>query len=161
MSKHPRELVAYISIIRMKIGKSCKPIKCNTYYHFSLPLVLISNFTSSSRYQKICVIGVENLFCISVLYLSVLRLCLRGQEKIMEKTNMRSYSDVVSGSGKFIFGVSARYLCGLYCNYLSAILPNHVQSFISLRVIGLRVRVRVVVQVSSLLTILVFVTFCE
>ena len=80
----------------------------------------------------------------------------------MEKTNMRSYSDVVSGSGKFIFGtVSARYLCGVYCNCLSAILPNHVQSFISLRVIGLRVRVRVVVQVSSLLTILVFATFCE
>ena len=74
---------------------------------------------------------------------------------------MRSYSDVVSGSGKFIFGVSARYLCGVYCNCLSAILPNHVQSFISLRVIGLRVRVRVVVQVSSLLTILVFLTFCE
>ena len=71
---------------------------------------------------------------------------------------MRSYSDVVSGSGKFIFGtVSARYLCGVYCNCLRAILPNHVQSFISLRV----VRVRVVVQVSSLLTILVFVTFCE
>ena len=62
---------------------------------------------------------------------------------------MRSYSDVVSGSGKFMFGV--------YCNCLRAILPNHVQSFISLRV----VRVRVVVQVSSLLTILVFVTFCE
>ena len=53
---------------------------------------------------------------------------------------MTSYSDVVSGSGKFIFGV--------YCNCLRAILPNHVQSFISLRIIGLRVRVRVVVQVT-------------
>ena len=78
---------------------------------------------------------------------------------------MRSYSDVESGSGKFIFGVSARCLCGINCNCLNAILPNHVQSFISqLRVIGLRVRVRVVGQVSSyssLLTILVFVTFCE
>ena len=100
----------------LKIGKPCKQIKCD---------------------QKICVIGVQNLFGISVLYLSVLRVCLRGQEKIMEKTNMRSYSKVVSGSGKFIFTVSARYLCGVYCNCLSAILPNHVQSFISLRVISL------------------------
>ena len=67
MSKHPRELVAYISIIRMKIGKSCKPIKCDTCYHFSLSHVLILNFTSSSHYQKVCDIGVQNLFCISVL----------------------------------------------------------------------------------------------
>ena len=56
---------------------------------------------------------------------------------IVEKTNMRGYSKVVYGSGKFIFMVSARYLCSVYCNWLSAILPNHVQWFISLRVISL------------------------
>ena len=28
----------------------------------------------------------------------------------------RSYSDVVSGSGKFIFAVSTGYLFGVYCN---------------------------------------------
>ena len=84
MSRYPRELVVYISIIKMKIinshaalrlfwryGKTCEPIKCNTCYHFSLSHVLISNFTSSSHYQKVCDIGVQNLFCISVLYLSV------------------------------------------------------------------------------------------
>ena len=45
---------------------------------------------------------------------------------------MRSYSDVVVGSGKYMFTVSARYLCGFYCNCLSSILPNHVQSSVSL-----------------------------
>ena len=44
---------------------------------------------------------------------------------------MRSYSDVVSGSGKFVFAVSARYLFGVYCNCLRAILPNLVQLFLS------------------------------
>ena len=66
MSKYPRKLVVYISIIKMKIinshaktsaflkiGKLCKPI------HFFLSHVLISNFTSSSRYQKICVIELQ------------------------------------------------------------------------------------------------------
>ena len=37
---------------------------------------------------------------------------------------MRSYSDVVSGSGNIIFEVSARYLCGVSCNCLSTFLPN-------------------------------------
>ena len=57
---------------------------------------------------------------------------------------MRSYSDVVSASGKFIFAVFARYLFGVHCDCLS----NYVQSFTSIRFIGLRVRVRVVMQVS-------------
>ena len=35
---------------------------------------------------------------------------------------MRSYSNVVS----------ARYLCGVYCNCLSAILPNHVHAIVYL-----------------------------
>ena len=47
------------------IGKPCTPIKCNTCYHFSLSHVLILNFTSSSRYQKICVIGVQFFFLYS------------------------------------------------------------------------------------------------
>jgi len=71
-------------------------------------------FTSSFRYQrrrsvssvcKICAI----LFCIQLFFGSPL--CL-----IMEKMNERSYSDVVSGSGKFIFAVSTGYLFGVCCN---------------------------------------------
>lgn len=38
----------------------------NTCCHFSLSHVLISNFTSSSRYKKICIIGVQDLFCILI-----------------------------------------------------------------------------------------------
>ena len=34
----------------------------------------------------------------------------------MEKMNERSYSDVVSGNGKFIFAVSTGYLFGVCCN---------------------------------------------
>ena len=41
------------------------------------------------------------------------------QEKLLQ-------SDVVSGSCKFIFAVSARYLFGVYCNCLRAILPRAV-----------------------------------
>ena len=75
MSKHPRKLVVYIKkkktpmqyfgFFEDYIGKPCKPIKCNTCYHFSLSHVLILNFTSSSRYQKICVIGVQFFFLYS------------------------------------------------------------------------------------------------
>ena len=121
MSQYPRKLVFCISIIKMRSVelRQCSlrpllnidnPIKCNTCCHFSLSHVLTSNFTSSSRYQLICVR--KKLFCVSVLYLSVLLFC-----KIMEKTDMRSYSDVVSGSGKFIFAVFARYLFGtVWCS---------------------------------------------
>ena len=71
-------------------------------------------FTSSFRYHrrrsissvcKICAI----LFCIQLFFGSPL--CL-----IMEEMNERSYSDVVSGSGKFIFAVSTGYLFGVCCN---------------------------------------------
>ena len=81
MSKHPRKLVVYIykkklpfsTSAFLKIGKPCKPIKCNTCYHFSLWHVLILNFTSSSRYQKICVIGVQIFFSLFVHYISSLQ----------------------------------------------------------------------------------------
>ena len=54
---------------------------------------------------------------------------------------MRSYSDVVSASGKLICTVFSRYLFGVHCDCLRAILPNHVQSFTSVGFIGVRVRV--------------------
>ena len=41
------------------------------------------------------------------------------QEKLLR-------SVVVSGSGKFIFAVSARYLFGVYCNCLRPILPRAI-----------------------------------
>ena len=71
-------------------------------------------FTSSFHYErrrsvssvcKICAI----LFCINLFFGSPL--CL-----IMEKMNERSYSDAVSGNGKFIFAVSTGYLFGVCCN---------------------------------------------
>ena len=81
MSKHPRKLVVYIKKKKLpcstsaflKICKPCKPIKCDTCYHFSLSHVLILNFTSSSRYQKICVIGVQFFFSLFVHYISSLQ----------------------------------------------------------------------------------------
>ena len=71
-------------------------------------------FISTVRYQgrrsissvcKICAI----LFCIHWFFGSPL--CL-----IMEKMKEGSNSDVVSGSGKFIFAVSTGYLFGVSCN---------------------------------------------
>ena len=56
-----------------------------------------------------CIIGLQNLCYIDLFFGSPL--CL-----IMEKMNERSYSDVVSGSGKFIFAVSTGYLFGVCCN---------------------------------------------
>ena len=79
-----------------------------------LPVTCHMSFTLSFRYErrrsvlsvcKICAI----LFCIHLF--SASPLCL-----IMEKMKERSYFDVVSGSGKFIFAVSTRYLFGVCCN---------------------------------------------
>ena len=121
------------------------PVICTDLeFHFQLPLS-----------EDLCYRCAKFVLHFGSVFICIAVLSERTREDHGEKKNMRSYSDVVSGSGKFIFAVSARYLCGAYYNCLSAILPNHAQSFISLRVIGLRV------QVSSLLTILVFVTFCE
>ena len=66
------------------------------------------------------------MFCIHLFFVSPL--CL-----IMEKMNERSYFDVVSGSGKFIFAVSTGCLFGVCCNFnVQAILPDdHVQSYVS------------------------------
>ena len=121
------------------------PVTCTDLeFHFQLPLS-----------EDLCYRCAKFVLHFGSLFICIAVLFERTREDHGENKNMRSYSDVASGSGKFIFAVSARYLCGAYCNCLGAILPNHAQSFISLRVIGLRV------QVSSLLTILVFVTFCE
>ena len=78
------------------------------------------------------------MFCIHLLFVSPL--CL-----IMEKMNERSYFDVVSGSGKFIFAVSTGYYFGVCCNF------NMCKRFylmttcnrMSVRVVGLRVRAAV------------------
>ena len=62
------------------------------------------------------------------------------------KMNGRRYSDVVSGSGKFIFAVSTGYLFGM-CKRFYLTTCNRM----SLRVIGLRVRAAV--QVGNLSTL--------
>lgn len=77
-----------------------------------------------------------------------------GQKASVTATiDKRSYADVVSGNGKFIFAVSVLFgVCRSFLRYS----PNHVQSYISFRLIGLRVRV--VVKVSNLLTLF---SFCD
>ena len=42
----------------------------------------------------------------------------------MEKMDEKSYSDVVSGSGKFIFAVSTGYLFGVYCNCVYCVIVD-------------------------------------
>ena len=71
----------------------------------------VIHFEFSLSDEKICIIGLQNLSYFVLYSIFGSPLCL-----IMEKMNERSYFDVVSGSGKFIFAVSTRYLFGVCCN---------------------------------------------
>ena len=77
----------------------------------------------------------------------------------MEKIDKRSYYnpmwylEVVSSSLRYLPGICLVFTAIVCARFY------HVQSFISLRFIGLRVRV--VLQVSNVLTLSVFVTFHE
>ena len=117
-----------LKLFRMAYSKTCRHA-CSTSAFFDwfdwwtnqmyftltyLPVTCHMSFTLSFRYQtrwsvlSVCKIWAI-LFCIHLFFGSPL--CL-----IMEKMNERSYFNVVSGSGKFIFAVSTGYLFGVCCN---------------------------------------------
>ena len=178
MSKHPRKLVVYISIIKMKIINSHAALRlfwrlvnhvsqlsailvvispCHMYWsRISLPAPAIRRSVLS-----VCKICSAFRFCI-YLYCGFVREDKRRSwrkqkhEKLLRCSIWKWEVHLCR-----ICSVSVWCLLQLSERDFSSPCPGHVQSFVSLRVIGLRVRIRVVVQVSSLLTILVFVTFCK
>ena len=96
-----------------------EPIRCISRWHFSLSHVI--HFDLGLSEEKICIENWdywENLRNLCYFVLTVFNWC---SVRHLVKMNERRYSDIVFGSGKFIFAVSTGYLFGCCCNLCASV----------------------------------------